>query len=127
MADRLVSRSKTILDRLDQRFGKKATFKTISAGTPDVVTGQQSQIVASVPNIKVRSGELSTQQLAELSQAGVNQVEALFKMQSAYVSDVEPDDELELTDAGISYLILRARLDELGIDWLLFVRKKTSG
>lgn len=123
MADKVIVQSDSILKRLDARFALDASYVVVGENVVDPVTGTQTPSLTTIPNIKVRSRPLSIRELSEITSSGLQQVETIWRMRQSYVPNARTDDELHLISSGFKYLILRAELDALQLDWQLFTRR----
>lgn len=123
MSDRVVTQSDAILARLDRRFGLDATYETAGTILIDPVSGVQTPSLTPIEGIKVRARPLSTRELTEIAESGLLQIETSFNLRRSLVSEAKADDRLILSVQGFTYLILRATLDTLELDWQLFARR----
>ena len=128
MADRIITQSKSLLDRLDERFGKDAHY--VIVGDTALVNGRQTPNHTTIPAatdqyIPVRESVVTVDTLSVLQNAGISQVETAYKVQTAHVPTTKSNDELHLR-TGEKYLVIRSQhTADLKNEWLLFVRQMT--
>ena len=123
MADRLVTQSDNLLIKLDKRVGIDAELVIVGEPVLDIETGLQAANDTTIPDVRVRNISLSIRELTEVTDAGLSQVEKVFRMRKFYANELKTDDRLKLIPTGFEYLILRPDLDDLEIQWTLFTRR----
>ena len=117
------------LKRLDKKAGLDAIYRTKVSGSTNLTTGDNTITYSpaessTTPNARVRSAALSAYELAKLSQAGLTQIDATWKMRSAYASEVKAGDLI--TVGGFTYEVISggAMLDVLRLLWTIHTRRR---
>jgi len=123
MEDRILTQSDEILRKWDCRIGKSAQYIQVGDATLDLETGISTPNNTLVPDVVVRESEITEEDAVAFSAAGLTNVETRFNMRSAYVNPCIINDQIQITDTGAAYLILKATLDTLGVDWTLLTRR----
>jgi hypothetical protein len=111
------------LAKLDRKVGLAATYIQVGVPTIDPATGVETSDNQNVPFVFVRAQALSLRERSELARAGLEQVDAGWKIRESYVEEPKADDQLLLTSSGFKYVVLDARLDRLQADWMLYTRR----
>ena len=124
MADRMITQSDELLQRLDKRFGLDASFTSVGAATTTPGSGKIVRSDVVTDNIKVRSKPLTIRDLDDLSRAGLQQVDTRWGMRKAYVDNIKAEDLLSIDGTGFTYVVLQATLDQLQLDWLILTRRQ---
>jgi hypothetical protein len=122
MAYRITDQSDKILIRLDKQFGKDAVYH-IPTGQTISNTGEVIVTYQDIP-VQVRSAGLSSIEISQLSQSGLGQIDAAWKMRHAYVDDVRPDHIIEVSGVYDEVIDGGASLDELGLLWTIMTRRR---
>jgi hypothetical protein len=122
VAYRLVDRSNQILIKLDKQFGKDATYHLPVSSTISPI-GEVIIVYEDIP-VKVRPAGLSALEMSRLSQSGLGQIDATWRMRHHYVADVQPDHVLQVGSFYYEIIDNGAELDALELCWTLYTRRR---
>jgi len=117
------------LKRLDKKDGLDAVYRTKASVSTNLTTGVNTITYSplesvTTPNAKVRSVSLSAYELAQLSNAGLGQVDATWRIRSAYVAEVKAGDLITVSGSTYEVLDGGAMLDVLRLLWTVHTRRR---
>ena len=122
------------LKKIDRKVGIDAIYRVKTSKSLDLETGEvvdtySPAITSTTANCKVRAITLTSRERANLANAGLDQVDAIWHIRHAYlenlgISDVRSDHMLTVSSFHYNIIENGASLDVLHRLWTIMTRRR---
>lgn len=122
----ITARISKFIERLDSQYGISGQYLKYLGNSTDPDTRINSIIYDNPVDIVVRIKELSLYELDVLRRSGIEQWDTAWVMRTSYMSEVKPNDVLQISGYGDNYVIPQGATynDDMRLAWCILTRRR---